>query len=309
MTTRVLFAGVAIAILGAIGVSGAQEPVFRARADAVIVSVAVRSRNHPVRGLTAADFELVDNGVRQEITSTSMEAIPVDVAFVLDTSGSVQGATFATLKSDVQNMADMLKADDRVRLVTFASRVRDVLGLQPGTASLPLDRMTAGGRTSFYNALAAALMISPGAERPQLVFAVTDGFDHGSFMDPRRLMNLASYSSATVYLALVPESEVRNANYNVYELGVGTPVRQGEARAVPQRKMLQDVIAATGGVVFPKKGALPPVFRQVLDDFRTTYVLRYTPQGVTRGGWHELKVTVPKHTNYEVRARKGYEGS
>jgi VWFA-related protein len=308
MTRRILFSAVAIAILGAIGASARQEPVFRARADAVIVSVAVRSRNHPVRGLTAADFELVDNGVRQEITSTSMEAIPVDVAFVLDTSGSLDGPKFAKLKADAQSMADMLKADDRVRLVTFASRVRDVLGLQPGTASLPLERMTAGGPTSFYNALAAALMISPGADRPQLVFVVTDGLDRGSFMDPRRLMSVASYSSASVYLALLPQ-DVRNPA-GVYDKAVGLPGPSGPAVTVPQRKLLQDVVAVTGGIVVtPKREPLPTLFRQVLDDFRTTYVLRYTPQGVTRAGWHELKVTVPKHTNYEVRARKGYEGS
>jgi hypothetical protein len=35
-------------------------------------------------------------------------------------------------------------------------------------------------------------------------------------------------------------------------------------------------------------------------------MLRYTPQGVTRTGWHTINVSVPKAKGYAVRARRGY---
>jgi VWFA-related protein len=299
-----------------------QESVFRARADAVVVSVAVRARNRPVGGLTAADFTLLDNGVPQEITSTSAEAVPVDVTLVLDTSASVSGAAFAKLKADIQSMAALLKADDRVRLMTFASNVVDVLGLRPGTSTLPLDRLTTGGGTSFYNALTAALMMSPGAERPQLVFSVTDGFDTGSFINPRDLVEAAGYSSAAMYVALLPSRVFTVARGGGgFQMGALQGGRFGAEMAAtgptriqvdaPHQEALRAAAGVTGGALYAASAneTLPSLFRRVLDDFRTNYILRYSPRGVTRGGWHEISVAVPGRRDVTVRARKGYEGS
>lgn len=42
-----------------------------------------------------------------------------------------------------------------------------------------------------------------------------------------------------------------------------------------------------------------------IEEFRTRYVLRYTPTGVAHDGWHDLSVRV-KGKKYDVRARKGY---
>lgn len=299
-----------------------QEPVFRARTDAVVVSVAVRARNRPVAGLTAADFQLLDNGVPQDITSTSAEAVPVDVTLVLDTSGSLTGAAFGKLKTDIQSMANLLKADDRVRLVTFASKVADVIGLQPGTTSLPLDRLSAGGGTAFHNALGAALMMNPSADRPQLVFSVTDGVDNSSFLTPRDVVDLAGYSSAALYVALLPSrvftlipgqggsnmGALQGNRFGAEIAGSGPTRIQVEA---PHQQALRDAAAVTGGALYTAAAneTPPSLFRRVLEDFRTTYVLRYSPRGVTQNGWHEIAVTVPGRRDVTVRARRGYEGS
>ena len=47
-----------------------QQPatVFRTGADVVTVDASVQRERRPVTGLTAADFELLDNGVAQEVT-------------------------------------------------------------------------------------------------------------------------------------------------------------------------------------------------------------------------------------------------
>jgi hypothetical protein len=49
-------------------------------------------------------------------------------------------------------------------------------------------------------------------------------------------------------------------------------------------------------------------FKRVLDDFRQSYVLRYSPAGVVSRGWHRVRVEVPAQPSYTIRARSGYFG-
>ncbi len=53
--------------------------MFRAGTDVVSVEVSVRRDRRAIVGLKAADFELLDNGVRQDISGVSYEQLPIDV--------------------------------------------------------------------------------------------------------------------------------------------------------------------------------------------------------------------------------------
>jgi hypothetical protein len=293
-------AGLALAASLCVGAAG-QEPefVFRGRTDIVSVQVSVRDGERPVSGLKASDFQLFDNAVLQEITSTTAEALPLDVTVVLDTSGSLRGAALEQLKADVQKIADLLQPTDRIRLITFAANAIDAFGLQPGRSRLPLDTIAAGGATSFYSALGAALMLVPDPDRPQLVFGFSDGLDNMSFLDAGRLATVAEYTSASMYVALVPA---------LAPAVVGGRVTQPRYFKVPHLDVLQVAVRRTGGALYQGASGLPATFRKVLDEFRTSYVLRFTPRGVPREGWHELIVKTTGRRSYDVRFRKGYEG-
>jgi VWFA-related protein len=289
-----------------------QQPVFRGGTDAVIVPVAVHEHGRPVANLTAADFELSDNGVAQQITFTSLEALPIDVTLLLDVSGSLQGPALARFKSDIQKTVDQLQPSDRARLIAFAAAVVEVSPLQPVTARLPLDRLTAAGRTSFAHALAAVLTILPDSERPHLVLVFTDGVDSMSFLDGQQILKLAEYASASMYIALVPGGTrtLGPPSVNIGGRFVGAPPVE-VISPFPSRKLLDQAAKATGGAVYSVSSTapLPVVFGNVLQDFRTGYVLRYSPQGVARRGWHDIGLKLTKRGNFEVHARKGYEGN
>jgi hypothetical protein len=70
---------------------------------------------------------------------------------------------------------------------------------------------------------------------------------------------------------------------------------------------LDGVASTTGGrrlqAETPK--GLQQAFLEILREFRTRYLLRYTPQGIKREGWHSLDVRV-KGQWAKVLARKGY---
>jgi hypothetical protein len=50
-------------------------------------------------------------------------------------------------------------------------------------------------------------------------------------------------------------------------------------------------------------------FAQILDEFRRSYVLRYSPEGVKAGGWHQVRVEVPSQPGLTIKSRSGYFGS
>ena len=61
-----------------------------------------------------------------------------------------------------------------------------------------------------------------------------------------------------------------------------------------------------GGIVWMTNNAnLGNPLRRALEEFRSTYVLHFTPRGVTAGGFHTLQVSV-KQAGLMVKARRGY---
>jgi len=72
---------------------------------------------------------------------------------------------------------------------------------------------------------------------------------------------------------------------------------------------VRELAFSTGGRVHPLKQAYND-FNQIVEDFRSGYVLRYMPERVPTDGVHEVAVTLqrPDANRYVVRARKTYFG-
>jgi len=59
--------------------------------ESVRVDVLVLENGRPVRGLGPSDFDIVDNGVPQQVDLVSFDQIPLNVVFSLDMSDSLAG--------------------------------------------------------------------------------------------------------------------------------------------------------------------------------------------------------------------------
>lgn len=132
--------------------------------------------------LSAADFVVSDNGTRQELSAFRNDRIP---------------------RLDVHDMASLLMPNDRVRLISFARDAIDVFGFMPGGATLDLGAMDAGGTSSLYDALVMTLATTSSADRPHLVFAVSDGKDNSSFSSAEHVVSVARTSNAVLAVTLV----------------------------------------------------------------------------------------------------------
>ena len=268
----------------------AQQPTFRAFADVVSVDVSVKNGRVPVAGLTTADFEVFDNGVAQELDAVSIEAVPIDVTLAVDLSGSVV-PNVSAFKSDVEKFVSMLRSADRVRIVSFSTDVREDLPMQPPIGRLHADWTDIGGMTSLNDGVLYALLWPETQDRRHLVIAFTDGLDTYSTLPNESLQAVAGRVEAVLHAVLVEPS----GSHPNLELYLGS------------LDALREAVRRTGGEVHRLSRALDD-FNQIVADFRASYVLRYTPKGVDRAGWHTLTVHVKRAGNFTIRARQGYTG-
>lgn len=286
---RVRIALISVAGLVATG-AAQQQPVFRTSVEGVSVTVSVRKGGAPVAGLKAADFEVFDNGVPQKISTFTVEALPVDVTLLLHVSRSFAGYRLHWLQSSVAEAAGLLKADDQLRLIAVQHGLRELTPLQGGRQP-DLQSLDAAGGTALYDALAASLMRPSRPDRRQLVVAFTTGVDTISILSLDAVESIAGLGDAVVHLVV--------------------PVAGSGARksVLADAAILSNLVARTGGQIFPADADAPigGAFTRAIEEFRTSYVLRYVPQGVGREGWHDISVTV-KGGPYDIRARKGYGG-
>jgi VWFA-related protein len=274
-------------------------PTFRASADAVAVDASVRRNNRAVTGLTAADFEIVDNGVLQKVTDVSYEKLPIDVTVALDVSASVTGSVLGQLRRSVQQLAADLHAQDRLELHTFNERIQRLVDFASpaSTTDAAIARISAAGGSAVFDSMAVALALPTTAARRHLIVLFSDGVDSSSISDPETLFDLARVSGSTVAVVLASTSS--EAPASVFSRRV--------PGAITVERLYDRIARDTGGAVVTISSGdnLATTFRRVLDNFRASYVLYFTPQGVERAGAHTLDVRV-KRTNVQVRARSGY---
>ena len=100
-----------------------QPPVFPARVDTVRLDVSVGREGQLVSGLTAADFEVKDDGVIQDVELVTGSERALQAVLVLDTSSSVAGQRLQRLKNAAGSFIQGLSAEDAASVLAFSHRV------------------------------------------------------------------------------------------------------------------------------------------------------------------------------------------
>ncbi len=264
--------------------------MFRSTTESVVVEVAVQQRGRPVTSLRAADFELRDNGVVQTIADLSQETLPIDVTLVVDTSGSVQGAMLDALRRALGAVGGQLRPTDRAKVITFNQRVHEASDFTEGRLPpMPAALAAPAGQTSVFDAIALSVIAPPQTGRRAMAIVFTDGADTVSVLDASQVLAAATRSGTAVFVVAAAS---------------GTA-------AVPQRpahdSFFLRLAETTGGdvAVLQRGQDLDAAFVRAFNDFRASYVLRYTPT-TSAAGWHDLQVRITRSGDYDVRARKGY---
>lgn len=285
----------------------AQEPGFRSGADVVALTVTITNAGGQfVRGLTARDLVVYDDGVEQPIVRFGSEEVPLDVAFVLDTSGSMW-SELPRMKKAALALVSLLRAGDRAAIfdVKTIVEVAARLTADRNAIALALERIYASGSSSIYAGVSAALREfererSTSTEmRRQALVLLSDGLDNGSVVRFSDVAQLARRLDVTIYSVALRSDPPSSRSLPLLE---AEDVRTYD-------NALNSLARDTGGLaLFPDhadalEGICASIARELVSQYAVGYLAPVTgPQGTLR----HLSVGVVPPAEGLVRTRSGY---
>ncbi|MBV9083271.1 MAG: VWA domain-containing protein [Acidobacteriaceae bacterium] len=310
--------------------TAAQEPPsFTASTNLVVLDVRVfqRGTGRPIEGLKREDFEVRDEGKLQILKIAESGTFPLDVAILLDVSGSVIQST-RQLASGADAAAHALRREDRAAVLTFSSKCqlqqeftsnpdRIADGIQRSLASV--TRVESG--TRLFDAIASALDMYPARAdklRRRALIVATDDQERSSKIRLPALTSEALEKDATVNGVILISVEPRNqttigrARTPIPIPGI-PPVVLDRSYPLPKAHTLsmEPLVNETGGeYLHPIDN--PAALLQMLDHLRARYILAYVlPQEQRIPGQHRVEVDLcpSAHQRYPdalVRTRPYY---
>ncbi|HXJ11559.1 MAG TPA: VWA domain-containing protein [Candidatus Limnocylindrales bacterium] len=297
-------------------VQQSQTIILRVNLVDVLFTVLDR-RNKLVPSLEKPDFKVLDDNISQEIRYFSRQSdLPLRIGMLLDTSNSIRDRI--KFEQDAANnflFSVLRRGKDEAFVMTFDDEPQVIQAFTPDTGKLrdQILRTRAGGGTAVYDAIynACEQELShpprPPGDQPDVVrrvmILISDGEDNLSTHTRTEAIEMAQRSSVVIYtiststqwVTLDDPSKERTGNRK-YHLTDGD-------------KILQALAEETGGRAFYPYHVddLDQSFQDIGDELRNQYSIAYNPSTHSLDGrYHKIRIEVPEHKGYQVRARKGY---
>lgn len=270
-----------------------QSAVFRSGTRTVPVYATVTDRDgRLVPDLEKTDFEIYDNGKKQDVSIFENEIVPFSAVLALDTSASMTMNIEFVQDAAVQFVIRMLP-EDSAAVGFFNSKVRFSSGLISDRDELTRyirNQMQYGNETRLWDAIDGALDHLKDATGRRVIVALTDGEDSGSERGGGEVLDRAQREDVMVY-AIGIESRFHNGLQ-------WTITRPGGS--------FRKLATETGGGYFELKRTadLNSTFSRVVQELHSQYLLGFSPSSLD-GKEHKLEVKVTK-PGLNVRARRTY---
>ena len=239
----------------------------------------------PVRGLTGADFEVVEDGTVQTVTNFAAGDFPLRVALAVDRSFSVAGRQLEATRKGARAFLSALRRDDESVILGIGSEVTTV-----ADASMPraqqaaaVEALDAWGTTRLNDAIIQAIDATDAARGRRAVVIVSDGDDRYSDAPPGAVVERARRGNVLIY-----------------------PVALAKTRP----PLFAELSTVSGGRSFhvPDLNTLDATLTTIASELREQYLLGYTPTRALVPGheeWRAITVRI-KRPGLHVRARDGY---
>src|SRR5258708_37247232 len=132
------------------------EPVIRVTVDLVVVDAqgVHKKTGRPVGALKREDFELSEDGVRQDIVSFSQDRLPLSIVFLFDLTESVR-PVLKPLASGALAALQHLKPEDETAVMVYAASAKLLQDFTTDraltVAALPTATATRSSQSAFFN--------------------------------------------------------------------------------------------------------------------------------------------------------------
>jgi Ca-activated chloride channel family protein len=254
--------------------------------------------------LTKADFEIRDNGVRQDITYFSRDELPLSVMLLLDVSGSVR-PILHQIRDGALNALARLKPDDQVAVMPFANTSRlaqdftNDRKLVSRTIEEVTETDTLGRGTILGPALDSAAIHmekAPAKSGRRVIIIVTDNLTWVSGKESKGILD-ELYDKGTVVYGLIVRAAIGKV-FNIMFLG--------------QLKGVNEFVENTGGeVIGADKKEVDAKLGEVIDRLRARYAIGFRPSTPTEDGkFHPVEIKISTATKRKekpvVLTRRGY---
>lgn len=270
------------------------SPTFRAEVEVVNILCTVRKGNRYITDLTKENFEVFEDGVKQEIQYFGLEAgedaQPLNVVLLIDTSGSVKDKLFFEQEAaNVFLQETLRKNKDLAAVVQFDSEINLA---QDFTYDLRLlensiEDIRAGGATKLYDAI---------------FLAVDELLRHEV---GRRLLVILSDGDDTQSVTKDDDAIKLSQEHDVLIFGIG--IKGGRSRA--NFGKLKEFARETGGLFFNSKARLDELeqaFRKINQAIKSQYSIGYVSSNARKDdSFREIVVKVAGK-GLKVSHRKGY---
>src|SRR5581483_11154575 len=311
--------GAAVLIAAFAIVIGAQDTTFLTQSRVVLTPVTVTDKSGaPVDGLAIEDFELLDDGVPQRITTMDTfgtGVAPLSLTIAVQTAGISTpalakirriGSMIVPLITGERGAVSVMAFDSELHLVQdFTSDVSAVsnafYNLKPG------GDMTARMLDAAVEAM-RRLGARPDSRRVLLLISETR--DRGSNAKLPDVMREAQKFNVTVYAA----------SYSVYATAFTSKPEDNpsadstnllaaitELARMAKTNTVRALASATGGAVesFTRERALEKIVERLGVELHSQYVLGFVPAN-DAPGLHRIEVRLRDPRGFHVRARAGY---
>ncbi len=264
-----------------------------------VVATVLDGQGRYVEGLTADDFSIYEDGVRQEVSFFSHDQqVPVSMGILVDTSGSMRHKLQQSLQV-ARELAMALSPADEVFVVSFSNNSKVLTEFTTVGPELPeiFRGVRSGGETAAFDAIGLALeMMESSQHDKKILLLITDGFDTRSKLRPEDIDELLRRNQVLVYAIGIDDDDsdpevMRRTRYHVYHYMLA---------------LLTDV---TGGRAFRlftgRRYALRSLAEILLEELHQQYTLSYYPRGLVDESWRDIQVDLDR-ADATVRHRGGY---
>ncbi|MBN2321005.1 MAG: VWA domain-containing protein [Acidobacteria bacterium] len=277
---------------------------FGVNVDLVMMYTSVFDKNGRfIRSLEKEDFNVYEDGVRQEIASFSQEDVPLSMGIIVDTSGSmddkieqVNRAAYAFIKAG--------NPQDEFFLVGFNDEVEL---LQPFTSDIDeiadeLENTIITGGTALYDAVFLGVEEARrGKKEKKAIVVITDGNDRESTYSLQELIASIQESDIQIFnIGFIDEDDSK---------GLFGFFKKSDSEKA--RDALERISEETGGkAYFPEDIAdIHSIVTEIAHELRNQYSIGYFSSNHARdGSWRRVVIRLDLGiiSDPQLRYRRGY---